>query len=57
MQNPFINYNLPHLNDIIDGSQGGYLRTDLILKPIVITIQNNRVNWWQVGIALRMKLI
>jgi hypothetical protein len=44
MQNPFINYNLPHLNDIIDGSQGGYLRTDLILKPIVITIQNNRVN-------------
>jgi hypothetical protein len=30
MQNPFINYNLPHLNDIIDGSLGGYLRTDLI---------------------------
>jgi hypothetical protein len=41
MQNPFINYNLPYLDDIIDGSQGGYLRTDLIQKPIVITVQNN----------------
>lgn len=30
LQNLFINYNLPYLNDIIDGSQGGYLRTDLI---------------------------
>lgn len=30
MQNPFLNYNLPYLNDMIDGSQGGYLGTDLI---------------------------